>query len=329
MTEFGYHVSHEQYAPSTLLSYVCRAEAAGFRGALSSDHFHPWLDENGQSGFAWSWLGAALQATKPTTTFGTVNAPGHRYHPAVIAQAAATLAEMYPARFWLAVGTGEAVNERITGSAWPPKPERQQRLRECVDVMRRLWRGETVTHRGRVVVDGARLYSLPERPPPLFGAAVSETTARWLGEWADGLITTGRSRDEMQRMIDAFHDGGGARKPVYVQHVLSWAPTEHAACAAAHAQWRFAVLDAEQLWNLDSPAAFADATASVSDDELRAKIRISSDLGRHAAWLHEYRELGVSRVFCLNVGGNQEEFIDAFGAHVLPELASHGRPRSA
>ena len=322
MTEFGYHVSHEQYTPGTLLTYVRRAEAAGFRGALSSDHFHPWLEENGQSGFAWSWLGAALQATKPTTMVGTVNAPGDRYHPAIIAQAAATLAEMYPGRFWLAVGTGEALNERITGAPWPPKPERQERLLECVDVMRRLWRGETVTHRGRVVVHGARLYSLPDRAPPLFGAAVSESTARWIGGWSDGLITTGRSRDEMQRMIDAFYAGGGAGKPIYVQHVLSWAPAEDAARAAARAQWRFAVLDAEQLWNLASPAAFADATAAVTADDLATKIRISADLGRHAAWLDEYRELGVNRVFCLNVGRNQEEFIDAFGAHVLPELAS-------
>jgi probable non-F420 flavinoid oxidoreductase len=286
---------------------------------LSSDHFHPWLDENGHSGFAWSWLGAALQAT--SLTFGTVNAPGDRYHPAIIAQAAATLAEMYPDRFWLAVGTGEAINEHITGAAWPPKTQRQQRLLECVDVMRRLWTGETVTHRGRIVVDRARLYSLPARPPLLLGAAVSERTARWIGGWADGLITTGRSRDAMHRMIDAFVDGGGAGKPVYVQHVLSWARDENAARAAARAQWRFCVLDSDRLWDLETPAEFAAATAEVTADDVAAAIRVSSDLGRHAAWLNEYREAGVSRVFCLNVGKNQEDFIDAFGAAVLPQLA--------
>src|SRR5918997_6060747 len=129
MTRFGYHCSHEQYPPSELLENVQAAEAAGFEGAMCSDHFHPWTDAQGHSGFAWSWLGAALQAT--SLSFGTVNAPGDRYHPAIVAQAAATLAEMFPDRFWLAIGSGEALNEAITGARWPAKRERDARLREC------------------------------------------------------------------------------------------------------------------------------------------------------------------------------------------------------
>src|SRR3712207_584894 len=142
---------------------------------MCSDRFHPWTERQGESGFAWSWLGAAMQA--PALPFGVVCAPGQRYHPAVVAQAAATLAEMFPGRFWLAVGSGQALNEHITGGAWPPKAERNARLEECVEVIRALWAGETVSRRGRWVrVEAARLYTRPETPPLLFGAAVSEAT---------------------------------------------------------------------------------------------------------------------------------------------------------
>jgi coenzyme F420-dependent glucose-6-phosphate dehydrogenase len=144
VTRIGYHASHEQFRPSTLLACVQQAEQAGFEAAMCSDHFHPWNEDQGQSGFAWSWLGSALQAT--TLTMGTVCAPGQRYHPAIIAQAAATLAEMHPDRFWVALGSGQSLNEHVTGGGWPTKAERNERLLECVEIMRALWRGETVIH---------------------------------------------------------------------------------------------------------------------------------------------------------------------------------------
>ena len=323
MTRFGYHASHEQYAPSALIEFVRLAERAGFDGVLSADHFHPWLEEQGQSGYAWSWLGAAMQAT--SLSFGVVCAPGDRYHPAIVAQGAATLAEMFPGRFHLCAGSGEAINEHVTGKEWPPKPERQARLRECVDVIRALWRGETVTHRGRVTVVDARLYSLPASPPLLFGAAVSERTAEWVGGWADGMVTTGRDRDGMARMIAAFHRGGGAGKPIHVQHVLSWAPNEHDAVRLAHEQWRFsAIADPEQLWNLRTPQDFAAAARDVTAGDMATKMPVSSDLAVHAERLRAYSELGVDQVYCLNVGPNQREFIERFGREVLPALREEG-----
>jgi G6PDH family F420-dependent oxidoreductase len=176
MTLFGFHASHEQIHPSPLLAAVRRAEDAGFDAAMSSDHISPWSARQGQSAFAWSWLGAALQAT--SLPFGVVNAPGQRYHPAIIAQAIGTLGAMYPGRFWAALGTGEASNEHITGDGWPRKDVRNARLRECVDVIRALLRGEEVSHVGLVTVDRARIWTLPEEPPPLVGAAVSAATAR-------------------------------------------------------------------------------------------------------------------------------------------------------
>ena len=318
MTRFGYHASHEQYPPSELLGHVVAAEAAGFDGVMCADHFHPWIDENGHSGFTWSWLGAALQAT--SMTFGTVNAPGDRYHPAIIAQAASTLAEMFPGRFWLAVGSGEALNEHVTGNRWPPKPERNARLLECVDVMRALWRGETVTHRGLVTVEDARVYSLPDEPPRLVGAAVSEETAEWVGSWADALITTGRPREDMRKMMDAFARGGGEGKPVLVQHGLSWAPSEDVAKRQAHEQWRWSALGGDVLWTLRMPAEFASASKYVTPDDVAGLLRVSSSLEQHAEWLAEYVELGVDEVYCFDVGKNQREYIEAFGADVLPRL---------
>ena len=208
MTIVGWHASHEQISPSGLLRAVQRAEAAGFDAAMSSDHFAPWGERQGESGFAWSWLGAAMATT--TLPFGVVNAPGQRYHPAIVAQAAATLSEMFPGRFWMALGSGEAANEHITGGRWPAKEIRDRRLLECVAVIRALLAGDEVSHDGLVRVDRARLYSRPVEPPPLFGAAVTPATAGVVGSWADGLITINQPHDVLRRLLDAFDGAGGA-----------------------------------------------------------------------------------------------------------------------
>src|SRR5215207_10018496 len=172
MAQVGYHASHEQFAPSELLRYIGSAEQAGFAAGMSSDHFTPWSEKQGQSGFAWSWLGAAMQATD--LPFGMVCAPGQRYHPAIIAQAAATLAEMFPGRLWCAFGSGQYMNEHITGTGWINKPDRNARLLECVKVIRALWGGETVSLRGKyITVDEAKLYTRPAQIPLVLGAAIT------------------------------------------------------------------------------------------------------------------------------------------------------------
>jgi alkanesulfonate monooxygenase SsuD/methylene tetrahydromethanopterin reductase-like flavin-dependent oxidoreductase (luciferase family) len=173
-----------------------------------------------------------------------------------------------------------------------------------------------------ITVVDARLYSLPDEPPPLFGAAVSEQTAEWIGGWADGLITTGHPPDEMQKMIAAFHRGGGEGKPIHVQHVLSWARREEDARRVAHEQWRFAAIgEPDRLWDLRTPADFAAATRDLTPADVAATMPVSADLGVHAEQLRAYAELGVEQVYCFNVGHNQREFIERFGAEVLPELA--------
>ena len=320
MARIGFHASHEQFPPSELLRLAVLAERAGFGCAMSSDHFRPWGTAQGHSGFAWSWLGAALQATR--LPFGVISAPGYRYHPAILAQAAATLSEMFPGRLWLGLGSGQRLNEDLTGVAWPEKAERNARLRECADIIRALLRGETVSHYGRVTLVDCRLYTLPKSPPLLLGAAVSEATAEFVGGWADGLLTVSGKPEQVRKVVEAFRRGGGEGKPLYMQVGLNWAPTEAEAVQGAYEQWRTNVLGGEVNWELRSPQDFDTATRFVKREDMRESVLISSDPSRHAAWLNEYIELGFEELQLHQVGRNQQTFIDAFGAKVLPQLRS-------
>src|SRR3954454_21596333 len=215
MPVIGFHNSHEQIHPATLLAAVQHAEEVGFTAAMCSDHFAPWNLDQGHSGFSWSWLGAALATT--SLPFGAVNAPGQRYHPAIVAQGIATLNAMFPERFWIALGSGEAMKEHITGNRWPRKDVRDARLRACVDIIRALLAGEQVTHEGLVTVDRARIWTRPEQPPALIAPAaapspgparaprpprappaVTVATARRAAEWADGLVTINQPHEVLE-----------------------------------------------------------------------------------------------------------------------------------
>ena len=318
MVLYAYHASHEQFPPSALVRYARLAEEAGFTAVSSSEHLQPWSARQGQSGFAWAWLGAAMQTT--ALPFSVVCAPGPRYHPVILAQAAAALAELFPGRFQMALGSGEALNERVTGEPWPPKPERHARLRECVDIVRALWAGETVTHEGRVRVEGGRLYTRPAVPPRLFGAAVTAETARWVGGWADGLLTVGGAPEGVRQRLDAFAEGGGAGKPVILQVALAYARDEAEARRGAYEQWRTNVFPSDVLAELWTPAQFEAVARYVRAEDLEASVRISADPQRHLAWLQQDAALGVSQINLHNVHRGQEAFIDVFGARVLPEL---------
>ncbi|GAB3255686.1 TIGR03885 family FMN-dependent LLM class oxidoreductase [Larkinella harenae] len=318
MLRIGYHASHEQFKPSVLLSYAQLAEQAGFTAISCSDHFHPWSDQQGESGFAWSWLGAALQATN--LPLGVVNAPGQRYHPAIIAQAAATLAEMFPERFWMAVGTGQALNEHITGEKWPAKADRNARLLECVAIIRALWNGETVSHKGLVMVEDAKLYTRPAVKPLLFGAAVTSKTAEWVGSWADGLLTISQPKEQLRDVVDAFRRGGGAGKPMYLKVQLSYGQSRETAQQGAYEQWRSNVFPNAMLTELRMPEQFAMAGELVNLAEVDKMVRISADVNEQIAWLAEDIELGFERLLLHNVNREQQRFIDDFGGHVLPTL---------
>lgn len=287
---------------------------------MCSDHFMPWSERQGESGFAWSWLGAALEATP--LSIGVVTVPGGwRYHPAIIAQAAATLAEMYPGRFWIAPGSGELLNEHIVGQHWPEKAERNARLLEAVEIIRALWAGETVNQRGRIVVEEAKLYTLPAEPPMIVGAALTPDTAGWMGGWADGLITTVSERSNMRRIIDAFREGGGKGKPIYLQAQLSFAATDETALQAAWEQWRYAMLPSAVLGELRLPAQFDLLAESLTQEHCRQTMRVSADPEQHLRWLEADAAMGFVEINLHNVcREEQERFIDVFGEQVLPRL---------
>lgn len=317
MAAIGFHASHEQISPGQLLKDVQRAEAAGFDAAMCSDHIEPWSARQGHSGFAWSWLGAALATTK--LRFGVVNAPGQRYHPAIIAHASATLASMFPGRFWVALGSGENMNEHITGDPWPLKETRQQRLEECVEVIRRLHSGEEVTHHGLVTVEQARIWDVPEPPPPLIAPAISVDTARRSADWADGLVTVNQPHAKLSEMLAAYR-GNGGRGPAVLQVHLSWAPDEKDAVAIAMDQWRSNIFAPPIPWDLPTAAHFDGVSGDVGEEQLRKSVNISASLDQHAQWLGEYADLGFDELYLHFVGQEQAPFIEAFAGKVLPQL---------
>ncbi len=317
----GYHASHEQHTPSALLADVRAAAEAGFGAISSSDHLSPWSSAQGESGFAWSWLGAAMETVR--LPFGVVNAPGQRYHPAIIAQAIATLTEMYPGRLWVALGSGEASNEHVTGERWPAKAERNARLGECVEVIRALLCGEEVSVDGRVRVDRARLWTLPAAPPPLFGAALSEVTAAWCGGWADGLLTVHAAPERLQRVNSTPSGRVVAWASPYEFRSRSPGPTPRTR------RWRERTSNGARtcsipcsMADLETVDQFEAAAAHVRPDDVRSSVLISSDPKQHAAWLHEMLDLGVDEVYIHQVPREQRRFIEVFGAEVLPEVVA-------
>lgn len=315
--KIGYHASHEQFSPSELLRYVRLAEEAGFQVVLSSDHFHPWSTQHSHSGFAWSWLGAAMQAT--SMEYGIVNAPGQRYHPAIIAQATATLAEMFPQRFWIAAGSGQALNEKITGTGWPAKPERDQRLEESVDIIKRLWLGQTVNQQGTVSVENAKLYTLPTYRPPLYGAALTAYTAALVSRWADGMITVNQSLSQLEEMATAFRRA----KPegsLILKFQVSYAASQQQAEEGAWAHWRNNTLGEQLQAELALPEQFDCAGQHITIAHIKKHVLASSDPRQYMEAIRTYQDMGFETIIFHNVNAQQEEFIAFMRQEILPFL---------
>ncbi|MFI7578977.1 TIGR03885 family FMN-dependent LLM class oxidoreductase [Kocuria kalidii] len=319
MATIGFHASHEQIPPEQLLHDVRHAEQVGFGAAMCSDHLEPWSPHQGHSGFALSWLGAALAGTD--LPFGFVHAPGRRYHPVVTAQATATLARMFPGRLWAALGSGQKLNERAVTPDWPAKEQRQRFLEGSFDVVRRLLAGEEVSCREPFHADRARVWDPPEVPPALLVAALTPTTARRFAPVADGFITVNQPLEDLRRMLDAWREAGGTGRAALQVH-LSWAPSSEQARAIAFEQWRTNVFDPVTMAELASPQDYLRKAVQedVGDEEVAGAVNVSADLGRHAQWLHEYAELGFDEIYLHHVGQEQGRFLDAFGDAVLPRL---------
>jgi coenzyme F420-dependent glucose-6-phosphate dehydrogenase len=318
MMQIGYHASHEQFTPSDLLTLVKLAEDAGFEAILSSDHFHPWGLSQGNGGHAWSWLGAAMAQTK--IPFGIVTVPGYRYHPAILAQATATLINMFPQRFYLSVGSGEALNEHITGNVWPNKSERNKLLYESVNIMRKLWKGDEVTQKNLITIEEAKLFVPVPQKPQVIGAALTPQTAEWLGAWADGLITTSRPVKELQEMVDAFHHGGGKGKPLYLKVQISYDKSYEEGLLGAYEQWRNTLLPSDVMEDIKTPSQFDNAGKLITRKIIEKNVLIGSDANAFIKPIKAYCDLGFSTIIVHNVNLKQKAFINFFGKEVLPHL---------
>lgn len=320
MARFAYQASHEQFSPKDLLRYVKLAEQAGFDAIHSSDHFAPWNSQQGESGYSWAWLGAAM--TSCALPFGVIAAPGQRQHPVIIAQAISTLLTMFDNRLWISLGSGQALNELVTGEPWPPKTTRQKRVEECAQIIRQLFRGEECNHDGLVKARNARLYTLPDVEPAINAAALSIESCKWAGGWADGLLTASPSADDLQEKRKAFVEGGGGGKPIFVKVDVCYAKTEDDALAQTFDQWRtnlFPGLQAE----LKTPQEFEEAATHVRPEDLRKAVTISKDANVFIELLKQMAQVeNVDTIVIHNVGLDQEAFIQFFGDSVLSKLKS-------
>jgi len=316
----GYFLSCEEYGPGELVEQARMAEDAGFESLWISDHFHPWNDRQGESPLVWSVIGAVSQVCSlPVTT--AVTCPTVRIHPAVIAQAAATSAVMLGGRFVLGVGTGEALNEHVVGAPWPPEDIRLEMLEESIEVMRELWTGGFVTRRGKYYnVDNARIYTLPDEPPPIYISGFGPKAAKFAGRIGDGFITT--QPDEEQ--IGNFRSAGGEGKPMQAGYKVCWGRDDDEAVRIAHNLWGNQGLPGELAQVLPSPKHFEQAMTIVPEDSTRDSIAYGDDPQRHIDALRPFVAAGFDSVHISQMGGREDVtnikgFFD-FYRELLPEL---------
>ena len=316
MTAIGYALSSEEHSATDLVRHARRAEEAGFAFAVISDHYHPWIDRQGQSPFVWGVLGAIAQATERLRVGTGVTCPTVRIHPAIIAQASATAAALMPGRFFLGLGTGERLNEHILGAPWPEVDVRAEMLAEAVEVIRELWKGSVTSHRGRhYTVDSARIYTLPDPLPPIYMAASGPKAAQDAARLGDGLISTAPDKS----LLDGYAKAGGSG-PRIGQVTICWGPTEAEARRTALEWWPTVALHGEVSQELPSPAHFEELTKSVTEDQVAELVPCGPDVERHAAKVSEYLDAGFDQVYIHQVGPDQAGFIKFAEGELLPAL---------
>ena len=316
MTAFGMTLSSEEHAPEDLPDLAVAAEKAGFDFVSISDHYHPWIDAQGHSGFVWSVLGAIARATDDVEVAVGVTCPTVRIHPAVLAQATATTARLLPGRFTWGVGSGEALNEQILGDRWPPADVRLEMLEEAIEVVRQLWEGEPVTHRGKhYTVEDARIYDPPLEPVPIIVSAFGPEAAAMAARVGDGLWTTGTDPAPVERFADA-----GGKGPVYSQVGLCWAPTVDEAVGTAHRIWPNTSVPGQLSQDLRTPALFEQAVENVTPEMVAAALPCGPDAAPVLAAVDEAMEAGIDHVYLHQVGPDQEGFLAFWADELAPEL---------
>ena len=317
VVKLGYSLSSEEFGPDELVRFAAEAESTGFEFALISDHFHPWTDRQGNSPFVWTVLGAIAAQTRRLRVGTGVTCPLIRIHPALVAQAAATVARLMPGRFFLGVGSGENLNEHIVGGAWPPPEIRIDMLEEAIGVMRELLEGGEKSHHGRFyeVVD-ARLYTLPEEPIPIYVAATAKQSGKLAGRAGDGLICTSVS----EAAVRAFNETGGSGKPRIGQLTVCWAATEQQAVRTAFEVWPNGALGGTFKTELPRPAHFQEAARTVRPEDVAGEIVCGPDPRKHLDAIGGYVKAGFDHVYVHQVGPDQEGFFRFYEREVLPNL---------
>jgi coenzyme F420-dependent glucose-6-phosphate dehydrogenase len=318
MPQIGYALSSEEHPPNDLVGFAVLAEEAGFGYALVSDHFHPWVDAQGESPFVWSVIGGIARSTERLRLGTGVTCPTMRLHPAIVAHAAATSAAMMPGRFFLGVGTGENLNEHILGDHWPAPDERLEMLEEAAEVIRLLWEGGYQTHRGKhYTVENARLYTLPDEPPEIYVAASQPLAAELAGRIGDALVTVAPDKEIAER----FDSSGGAGKPKLGQMTVCWATTEEEARRTAYEIWPNGGLQGALSQELPLPEHFEQAAKTVTEDDVAESVVCGPDPERHKEQIREFEAAGYDHVYVHQVGSDQQGFLDFYAREILPEFA--------
>jgi coenzyme F420-dependent glucose-6-phosphate dehydrogenase len=315
--ELGYALSSEEHGPNELVRNAKAAEEAGFTFALISDHYHPWVDAQGQSPFVWSVIGGIAQTTERLRLGTGVTCPTIRIHPAIIAQAAATSAVMMEGRFFLGVGTGEELNEHILGDRWPAPPVRLEMLEEAIEVMRLLWQGGYQSHTGKhYTVEQARIYTLPDEPPPIAVAAAQPKAAELAGRLGDAFVGVAPEAD----LVEEFEQAGGKGKPRYGQLTVCYAETEEQARKTAFEVWPNAGLEGPLSQELAIPEHYEAAVKLLSEDDVAETVICGPNPKPHLEAIRDYEQAGYDHVYVHQVGRDQENFLRFYAEEILPKL---------
>ncbi len=319
MTTYGYTLMGEGHGPRELVGNAVRAEEAGFDFAVLSDHYHPWLPSQEHSPFVWTVLGAVAQATSRMELATMVTCPTIRYHPAIVAQAAATVGVMSEGRFTLGLGSGERLNEHVVGQGWPSADDRQEMLREAIDVIRLLWSGEYVSHRGRYfTVEDARVFDLPPEPIDVFVAASGGQSAALAAQAGDGICAV----EPLGELVEAYVGAGGRAEATWGQIPMSWHADEQQALERAHDQFRFGVPGWKVMAELPNPVNFAAATETVRPEDMADSVAYGPDPERHVEKIRAYVEAGYQHVAVVDIGEDPEGFLRFWSEEVRPGLPS-------
>ena len=315
MPELGYALSSEEHRPNALVDHAARAEEAGFEHALISDHFHPWVEAQGEAPFVWSTLGGIARETESLRVGTGVTCPIQRYHPAVVAQASATVASMFDGRFFFGVGTGENLNEHVTGGRWPEFEVRMEMLEEAIDVIRELWTGENVSHHGEhYTVENAKLFTLPEEPPDLYVSGTGPKSATKAGELGDGLVSVAPAK----KFVDRFREAGDG--PRYGQVTVCYDEDERQAKETAAKYWPNAAIPGELSWELPTPKHFEAAAKAIGDEAVTKQVVTRPDADAHLEQIQKFVDAGFDHVYVHQIGPNQDAFLDFYESEVVPSF---------